>query len=156
MGLLGVEIAFTHEGILRSVPQEVSLCVYRVLQEALQNAVKHSGVGRFNVKLHGTSGEIQLTVSDSGTGFDPHDSISPRGLGLVSMCERVRLVNGTITIQSKPKEGTIIHISVPTAPQPSDQRTSQFNGLLQTNSPEANAEIRRKISVSQKFRAQVF
>jgi len=111
-----VEIDFSHDGVSRSVPQEVSLCVYRVLQEALQNGVKHSGVRHFDVKLHGTSEEIQLTVSDSGIGFDPQETINPRGLGLISMRERVRLLNGKITVQSKPRDGTTIHVSVPFTP----------------------------------------
>lgn len=119
-----VEIDFSHDGISRSVPQEVSLCVYRVLQEALQNGVKHSGVRHFDVKLHGTSGEIQLTVSDSGIGFDPQETMNPRGLGLVSMRERVRLLNGKITVQSKPRDGTTIHVSVPFTPAIADQKTA--------------------------------
>jgi PAS domain S-box-containing protein len=108
-----VKINFNHDGISRNLPQEVSLCVYRVLQEALQNAVKHSGVRHFEVKLRGTPKEIQLTVSDSGTGFDPHDSSRSHGLGLVSMRERVRLLSGSITIQSKPEGGTTINVGVP-------------------------------------------
>jgi signal transduction histidine kinase len=119
-----VEIDFSHDGISRSVPQDVSLCVYRVLQEALQNGVKHSGVRHFDVKLHGTSAEIQLTVSDSGIGFDPQQTLNPRGLGLVSMRERVRLLHGKITVQSKPRDGTTIHVSVPFTPAIADQKTA--------------------------------
>jgi anti-sigma regulatory factor (Ser/Thr protein kinase) len=69
-----VEIDFSHTAIPRSVPKEISLCLFRVLQETLQNAVKHSGVRHFKVELCGTEGEIQLTVSDLGVGFDPQDA----------------------------------------------------------------------------------
>ena len=72
-----MEIDFSHTAIPRSVPKEISLCLFRVLQETLQNAVKHSGVRHFKVELYGTEGEIQLTVSDLGVGFDPQDAISP-------------------------------------------------------------------------------
>jgi PAS domain S-box-containing protein len=109
-----VEIEFSHAGIPRTLPQEISLCLFRVLQEALQNAIKHSGERRFSVELHGTSGEIQLSVSDSGVGFDQQDAINRRGLGLISMRERLRLVGGgEFSIESKPGGGTTIRARVP-------------------------------------------
>jgi PAS domain S-box-containing protein len=95
------------------LPHEISLCLFRVLQEALQNAAKHSGTERLEVQLVGNSGEIQLIVSDSGAGFDIKAPGRSRGLGLTSMQERVRLVGGTIAIDSKPKAGTTIHVRVP-------------------------------------------
>ena len=108
-----VEIDFSHAAIPRSVPKEISLCLFRVLQETLQNAVKHSGVRHFKVELCGTEGEIQLTVSDLGVGFDPQDAIHRRGLGLISMRERMQLVSGEISINSQPGSGTTIHARVP-------------------------------------------
>ena len=97
-----VEIDFSHTAIPRSVPKEISLCLFRVLQETLQNAVKHSGMRHFKVELSGTEGEIQLTVSDLGVGFDPQDAMHRRGLGLISMRERIQLVSGEISIKSQP------------------------------------------------------
>ena len=82
-------------------------------QEALHNAAKHSGVKRIEVQLHEESGEIIFIVSDSGKGFDVQAARKGRGLGLTSMQERVRLVKGTIDIQSKPMGGTTIHVRVP-------------------------------------------
>ena len=108
-----VEIDFSHTDIPRSVPKEISLCLFRVLQETLQNAVKHSGVRHIKVDLRGTEGEIQLTVSDLGVGFDPQDAIHRRGLGLISMRERMQLVSGEISIKSQPGGGTTIHARVP-------------------------------------------
>ena len=108
-----VEIDLSHTAIPRSVPKEISLCLFRVLQETLQNGVKHSGVRHFKVELHGTGGEIQLTVSDLGMGFDPQDAIHRRGLGLISMRERIQLVSGEISIKSQPGGGTTIHARVP-------------------------------------------
>jgi len=107
------DIDFSHTNIPRSVPKEISLCLFRVLQETLQNAVKHSGVRHFRVELRGTEGEIQLTVSDLGVGFDQQDAIHRRGLGLISMRERMQLVSGEISIKSQPGAGTTIHARVP-------------------------------------------
>ena len=108
-----VKIDFAHSGLPRAVPQEISLCLFRVLQEALHNAVKYSGVQRFAAQLHGTADEIRLTVRDSGTGFDPEAAMNGRGLGLISMRERVSLVKGTISIASKLMGGTEISVRIP-------------------------------------------
>jgi signal transduction histidine kinase len=83
------------------------------MQEALQNAVKHSGVRRFEVELRGAPDGIHLTVHDSGLGFDPEAAVNNRGLGLVSIQERVNLVKGTFSIDSRPGRGTTIHARVP-------------------------------------------
>lgn len=108
-----VEIDFSHAGIPHSVPKEISLCLFRVLQEALQNAVKHSGVRHFRVELSGNAGEIQLTVSDLGVGFDQQDVVKRHGLGLISMRERLHLVNGEFSIKSDPGRGTTLNARVP-------------------------------------------
>jgi PAS domain S-box-containing protein len=108
-----VEIDFSHTNIPDGVPKEISLCLFRVLQESLQNAVKHSGVRQFAVELQDTEGEIQLSVSDRGVGFDPHDAIHRHGLGLISMRERLHLAGGQISIESQPGSGTTIHARLP-------------------------------------------
>jgi signal transduction histidine kinase len=95
------------------LPFELGTCLLRVLQEAVQNTVKHSGVKRIEVQLTQQSGEVHLIVRDSGTGFDVEAAMQRKGLGLTSMRERVRLVNGTIAIDSKPMSGTRIHVRVP-------------------------------------------
>ena len=92
---------------------EIALCLFRVLQEALQNAAKHSGVRYFDVQLREDTGEVHLDIRDSGRGFDVSASMHSQGLGLISMRERVRLVNGTIEIDSGPARGTSIHVHVP-------------------------------------------
>ena len=92
---------------------ETGLCLFRVLQEALHNAVKHSGVKQVDVQLAESSNELLLTISDAGVGFDVEEAKQGRGLGLTSMQERVRLVHGTITIESTIGGGTTIHVCVP-------------------------------------------
>jgi PAS domain S-box-containing protein len=108
-----VEIEFETHDLPSPLSPDISLCLFRVLQEALHNSAKYSGVGHFEVRLWGTSDEIYLTVSDSGTGFDVEAAKEGRGLGLVSMEERVKLLKGTLSIESKPKCGTTIHARVP-------------------------------------------
>jgi len=108
-----VEIAFQQTGVPAQLPKEVSLCLFRVLQEALSNALKHSGARRFKVELIGTVREVELIVSDAGQGFNPEDAIKGHGLGLVSMRERLHLVDGEISIHSHPSCGTTVHARVP-------------------------------------------
>ena len=92
---------------------DISLCFFRVLQEALHNSTKHSGVRYFEVELWGTPDEIHLTVSDSGAGFDIDAAKASRGLGLISMEERLKILNGTLSIESQLQRGTTIHARVP-------------------------------------------
>jgi PAS domain S-box-containing protein len=108
-----VEIDFQTRDLPTPLSPDTSLCFFRVLQEALHNAAKHSGVRHFEVRLWGTSDEIHLTVKDSGAGFDREAAKKCRGLGLISMEERLKLLNGTMTIESQPKRGTTIHARVP-------------------------------------------
>ena len=107
-----VEIDFRCS-VRSALPLEVGRTLFRVLQEALHNFVKHSGVKRAEVQLLEDGDEIQLIVGDLGKGFDLQTALQGRGLGLVSMRERARLVNGTILIESKPMGGTTIHVRAP-------------------------------------------
>jgi PAS domain S-box-containing protein len=107
-----LEIDFSSD-VSTVLPFQLGLTLFRVLQEALHNAVKHSGVRRFVVQLREDSGEIHLVISDLGKGFDVQAALQGKGLGLISMRERVRLVNGTIAIESKPMCGTSIHARIP-------------------------------------------
>ena len=113
-----VEIDFSHAGIPRSLCKEISLCLFRVLQEALQNALKHSGANHFGVDLRAIPQRIQLTVSDMGVGFDQQAAVNLRGLGLISMHERLQLVNGELLIKSDPSQGTTICARVPLREEP--------------------------------------
>jgi signal transduction histidine kinase len=110
-----VEIDFQTHDMPSPVPPAISLCFFRVLQEALHNSAKHSGVRHFEVRLWGTSDEIHLTIKDFGAGFDRKAAKESRGLGLISMEERVKLLKGALSIESQPKRGTTIHARVPFA-----------------------------------------
>jgi PAS domain S-box-containing protein len=108
-----VEIDFQSHDLPAGLPRELSLSLFRVLQEALRNATRHSGVKRFEVRLWGSTAEIHLTVSDLGAGFDAEAAMKSTGLGLTSMQERLRLVGGELSINAQPKGGTTIHARVP-------------------------------------------
>ena len=108
-----VRIDLTQHGVPRNLPEDISICLFRVLQEALQNAVKYSGVDHFEVDLFGTSADIRLTIRDDGRGFNVDEAMKTQSLGLVSMRERVNLAKGTIAIKSKPMRGTRITVRVP-------------------------------------------
>jgi PAS domain S-box-containing protein len=110
----GVQIRFEAERVPDGLSKRVAVCLYRVLQEALQNAVKHSGGTQMDVSLRGDGDQIELTVRDFGAGFDVPTS-QGRGLGLTSMKERVRAVCGRLAILSEPQVGTTIYASVPVA-----------------------------------------
>jgi PAS domain S-box-containing protein len=108
-----VEIDFKSKDVPSPLSSEISLCLYRVLQESLHNAVKYSGVRQFEVRLWGATEEIHLSVSDLGIGFSRADVMKGPGLGLTSMQERIKMVSGQIAIDSQPGRGTKIHAWVP-------------------------------------------
>jgi PAS domain S-box-containing protein len=120
-----VKIDFRCHGLPEDLSGDVSLCLFRVLQEALHNALKYSGVNQYEVSLDCVSQAVQLRVHDSGVGFDPKLTTAGLGLGLTSMKERLKLVSGELSIHSKPQEGTTILARIPigqgTIP---DQRTT--------------------------------
>ena len=112
-----VEIEFDSDNVPKDLSKEISLCLFRVLQEALQNAMKYSGVRQFRVSLKATPNKVELTVQDSGVGFDLEKAIGGHGLGLTSMKERMKLVDGLLSIDSRPEHGTTIHAHVPLSPK---------------------------------------
>lgn len=108
-----MEVDFKSHDVPASVPSDISLCLFRVLQEGLHNSAKHSGAKNFAVRLWGMQDEICLSVTDFGAGFDSEAAKESHGLGLVSMEERLQLVNGTLCIDSRPNLGTTIYARVP-------------------------------------------
>jgi PAS domain S-box-containing protein len=118
-----MEVDFKHE-VSSAIPLEVGLCFFRVLQEALNNATKYSGVKRIEVRLAEHSNQVHLMINDLGRGFDIEAARQGRGLGLTSMHERIKLVNGAITIESKPMGGTSIRVMAPLRLKHNPQRAA--------------------------------
>jgi signal transduction histidine kinase/ABC-type uncharacterized transport system substrate-binding protein len=109
----GIQVDFVHENVPRSVPPDVSLCLFRIIQEGLRNVKKHSGSSRTEVRLNGADRALHLSISDMGVGFDQNRLSTRMGLGIRSMEERLHLIGGRFEIQSQPMEGTRIDVWVP-------------------------------------------
>jgi signal transduction histidine kinase len=107
-----LHVEFAHRDVPAQIPQDVTLCLFRIAQEALQNVVKHSGATEAQVDLSGDTDGIDLCISDSGAGFSPESARGEVGLGLISMRERLRLVGGHLAVESEPSHGTRIHVRV--------------------------------------------
>jgi len=107
-----VEVAFHSTGDLNGVPAEVALCLYRVAQEALQNVATHAQARRVEVAIDPNGAGLEMVIRDNGRGFGP-ESAGHSGLGLISMDERVRLVDGTVQISSQKEQGTEVRVRVP-------------------------------------------
>ena len=111
---IAIECVF--HNVPRELPDEIALCSYRIVQEGLQNVVKHSDATTAKVTLQADDKELHLEISDHGSGFDSAMTAGNSSLGLVGMRERVRLVQGQISIQSRKGAGTKIEVRVPLPP----------------------------------------
>ena len=109
----GMQIEFSQRGFPATLQRDLTLCVFRIAQESLRNVIRHSGVNAARVIVVKNDDTVQLTISDFGCGFDTNSDVSRRGLGFISMRERLRLVGGEISIYSEPQCGTQIEVSVP-------------------------------------------
>ena len=110
-----VDVEFNDKDVPENISTEVSLGLFRIAQEALNNAVKYSGAREFKVSLSGVDGEIRLSVIDKGAGFDVQEVRRKGGLGLLSMQERIHLIHGSLAIESTPELGTKVIATVPIA-----------------------------------------
>jgi PAS domain S-box-containing protein len=109
----GVTVEFAAAHVPVDIPRDVALCLYRILQEALRNVVRHSEATAARVELTGTGDTLHLVVSDGGRGFDIAAPRSASGLGLLSMRERAYLLDGSIAVQSRPGGGTRVVVTIP-------------------------------------------
>ena len=110
-----VQIIFRNEGIPDGLCPHTALAVFRVLQEAINNALKHSAAGHIAVVLRKSTGGIELEVRDSGIGFDLADARARGGLGLISMEERMKLIGGELQVRSEEGGGTTVWAYAPLA-----------------------------------------
>jgi PAS domain S-box-containing protein len=108
-----LKVHFHQSGFPADLPKDTTLCIFRISQEVLRNCVKHSGAEFVQVVLTKTDHSIRLSISDNGCGFDTRSEEIEKGLGFISMQERLRLVGGEIKIYSQPRRGTRIDASVP-------------------------------------------
>lgn len=122
----GIRIEYTHDNVPPTLPPDVTLCLFRVVQEALQNAIKYSKAMNLSVEVRGGPDELNLTVADNGVGFDV-DHAWGRGVGLVTMIERLDAIGGSLHIDSNPGSGTSVTATVPAAIiERTDESTGAF------------------------------
>jgi PAS domain S-box-containing protein len=108
-----LKVQFQQSGPVSVPPKEITLCLFRIAQEGLRNCVKHSGANLVRVVLAKNKNSIRLSVSDNGCGFDTKSGLMEKGLGFISMKERLHLLGGELAVYSKPQHGTRIDVSVP-------------------------------------------
>ena len=111
----GVEVLFSQRNVPRSVPPETALCLFRLVQEGLRNVKKHSGATKAKVALEQLNGNLHLSISDDGAGFNLKDALGKPGIGMFSMEERARLIGARFRIHSERDKGTRIDIWAPVA-----------------------------------------
>ena len=110
----GVAMTCTAEGDFGAITPDAALCVYRIAQEALRNVIAHAGASRADVRLLQMGDQAQITIADDGRGFDATNRVEKdKGLGLVSMSERARIIGGTVSIVSGPNQGTRVQATIP-------------------------------------------
>ncbi|UCD58907.1 MAG: sensor histidine kinase, partial [Candidatus Hydrogenedentota bacterium] len=107
----GIAVKYEPKNIPPKIPRDISVCLFRIVQEGLRNIAKHAKVTEAQVKLIGSDNMITLTIEDAGIGFDPTRVRGGTGLGLVSMEERARLIRGEFQVRSKPGRGTVIRVT---------------------------------------------
>jgi signal transduction histidine kinase len=125
-----IPVEFVHSSLPAPVPPDVALCLFRVTEESLNNVARHSHARAAHVDVRGAPDGIHLTVRDDGKGFDMTQLQSRAGLGFVSMQERLRLLRGTVSIDSAPSRGTTVIVWVP-----SQQVSAE--GVGETSKPPA-------------------
>jgi signal transduction histidine kinase len=110
----GVPVVVQIDGDLDGLPETHRTCIYRIVQESLTNCAKHAGANNIRISVYGRHDWVSLSIQDDGAGFD-RQTTSDRGLGLIGIEERVRELDGKVTIISQPGKGTIVEVEVPVA-----------------------------------------
>ena len=108
-----IQVDFAHENVPRSIPGDAALCFFRIVQEGLRNVKRHSGADKASVGIEWSAGNLHVTVSDHGKGFDVESPPVGSGIGIWSMQERLRLLGGRLQIQSNLMQGTRIDAWLP-------------------------------------------
>ena len=116
----GIEVSYEPDIVSSELSSDVKLCLYRVLQEGLRNVAKHSGATRVRVRLAGDGVAVRFELEDNGRGFSPDGIGRYAGLGMISMKERVHMVGGDFSLDSKPDIGTVLRVTVSAGSAPDE------------------------------------
>jgi signal transduction histidine kinase len=125
-----LKIEFLAEPTSFSVPPEIALCLYRIVQESLRNIIKHSGAKEATICMTSKEDELHLEITDCGKGFDTTRLGNQGGLGFISMNERLRLVGGELSVDSQPFQGTTLRVRVPRHSPESQQKSPSQSGKM--------------------------
>jgi signal transduction histidine kinase len=109
----GIDVRVSAENVDDSLPDAIRTCVYRIVQEALQNVARHSGAKHARIAVRQENGSLSLAIEDDGKGFDPRRT---KGVGLLGMEERVKQLGGRLEVHSEPGKGTALRVSLPVRP----------------------------------------
>jgi PAS domain S-box-containing protein len=109
----GITVKYETKRLPSKLPKDIALALFRIVQEGLRNVAKHAQTHNVKVVLFGKDDLVHLNISDDGVGFDYSEARKKPGLGLASMEERVRLIQGDLSIQSQPGKGTVIEVRAP-------------------------------------------
>ena len=123
----GIMVNYKPENIPQGVPPDIALCIYRIIQESLRNIARHARATEVDISLVGKNDAIHLSLKDNGIGFNPL-KVKKGGLGLASMKERVYLVHGDFSIQSRPGQGTVIEVLIPLSRSPQHETHPDIAG----------------------------
>jgi signal transduction histidine kinase len=108
-----ITVRFSTRNVPAQIPVPIAIALYRIVQESLQNIKKHAAATAVHIALFGGATNIEMSIRDDGTGFDPQTRRNGTGLGLISMAQRAKLIGGVFEIKSNLNRGTRIHVSVP-------------------------------------------
>jgi signal transduction histidine kinase len=144
--IAGIAIGFSVIGSPCRFGPEVEIGVYRIVQEAVNNAIKHAAAGEVQVVIRFGEGELVVQVTDDGSGFSVQEAASPYGdhAGLIGMQERARSLGGRLTVSSQTGEGTLVKAVIPCHPAPRERPTSLLEQLRVESSDAKNPTPGRK------------
>jgi signal transduction histidine kinase len=143
----GVTVRFESTHVPRHLAEDITLCLFRVAQEGIRNALKHSGATIIDVSLTATAAQIVLQVSDNGAGFNP--LVRSAGLGLLTMRERVLLVRGVLSVHPSQPGGTTILTVVPLVPEQGVRPQPELAGAAAPLRAAARVPVARRASAVQ-------
>jgi signal transduction histidine kinase len=115
--LRGLSPTLDLDNNIKNSSKEIDLCIYRILQEGLRNIGKHARATDIQVRLYQQNKTVYFFLKDNGIGFDPALAKERAGIGLASMAERARLINGDLSIESRPGEGTVLKFEISVTPR---------------------------------------
>lgn len=108
-----IKCELTIEGQTKKFRPQTEVMIFRIAQEAIQNTIKYAQAGKMEIRLAYNTGDFEMSVADNGNGFDYHSPVFKEGVGMISMRQRTRIIEGKLSIVSAPGKGTIVSVAIP-------------------------------------------